>query len=560
MKKKNGFTLIELLAVVVILSVIALISVPLIMGIINDAKKGAFKNTAYGILEASKYTYTNEMMQTNDTKSMTFTYVNGVEVTNPIGKTLNYKGTRPTAGSIIVNGEGQMAVAIHDGQFCAEKSFSDTEATVSTKTEAECLATLGADTSGASAPEISGDMIPIKWDGFKWIKAATNSTPGAVQWYNYSAQQWANVALVNASTRATYKTAAVGTVVNEADVMAYLVWVPRYKYKLFNVASLAISAQKIDVTFENKTTTKSNGSTNGAYLTHPAFTFGTKELNGYWVGKFETTGNATTPTIKPNVQSLTNQAIKDQFITSQIFNTTTTYGLAVANDAHMAKNTEWGAVAYLSQSDYGKYGNPIYTNVTGLEKEVYMNNVNSGVGATNGPSITGCAANSVSEGAIVRTTCPSNNQYHTIQGVKASATGNVYGVYDMAGGSFDHVMGGMYNIDGSTIMPSSSGFVTEINEQNYVKYIDKYAYGTTCGVFCSGDITAYSRKILGDATGETRAWNSDYDRMVATVSANSWFRRGGSYLSSSSAGAFSTIAFTGAATMNASFRTIILGE
>ena len=539
MKNKNGFTLIELLAVVVILSVIALISVPLIMGIINDAKKGAFKNTAYGILEASKYTYTNEMMQGNDTKSMTFTYVNGVEVSNPIGKTLNYKGTKPTAGSIIVNGEGQMAVAIHDGQFCAEKSFNDTEATVSTKTEAECLATLGADTSGASVPEISGDMIPIKWDGFKWIKAATNSTPGAVQWYNYSTQQWANVALVNSATRATYKTAAVGTVINEADVMAYLVWVPRYRYKLFNVGALATTAQKIDITFENKTTTKSNGSTNGAYLTHPAFTFGTKELNGYWVGKFETTGDATTPTIKPNNASLRNQAIKDQFITSQLFNTTATYGLTTANDAHMMKTMEWGAAAYLSQSDYGKYGNPIYTNVTGLEKEIWKN--------SNSAYTTGCSGTSLSANATA-----SCEQYTTTNGVKASTTGNIYGIYDMSGGSWEYTMGAMYNAGNTTVAVGSSGFdQTTIDSAGMSKYINKYTYGTTYN-----DQTAFNRRQLGDATGEVYGWNNDYKEFVSL--STPWFLQGG-YNALTESGPFAFYRYSGTA-YTRSFRVTVIGE
>ena len=39
MKERYGFTLIELLAVIVILAVIALIATPVILGIIDDAKK-----------------------------------------------------------------------------------------------------------------------------------------------------------------------------------------------------------------------------------------------------------------------------------------------------------------------------------------------------------------------------------------------------------------------------------------------------------------------------------------------------------------------------------------
>ena len=42
MKRKNGFTLIELLAVIVILAIIALIATPIILGIVDNARKDAF--------------------------------------------------------------------------------------------------------------------------------------------------------------------------------------------------------------------------------------------------------------------------------------------------------------------------------------------------------------------------------------------------------------------------------------------------------------------------------------------------------------------------------------
>ena len=48
---KKGFTLIELLAVIVILAIIALIATPLILNTIEDSRKGAFKNSAYGIIK-----------------------------------------------------------------------------------------------------------------------------------------------------------------------------------------------------------------------------------------------------------------------------------------------------------------------------------------------------------------------------------------------------------------------------------------------------------------------------------------------------------------------------
>ena len=138
MKKKQGFTLIELLAVVVILAVIALISVPLIMNVIDGARKGALQNTAYGIAEAGKYTFTNEVIKEGAASFTAYTYEDGVETSSPAGKSLNYKGERPKTGTILINSKGDIALAVYNGKYCAEKGFDDVEVTVSEKTETDC--------------------------------------------------------------------------------------------------------------------------------------------------------------------------------------------------------------------------------------------------------------------------------------------------------------------------------------------------------------------------------------------------------------------------------------
>ena len=38
----------------------------------------------------------------------------------------------------------------------------------------------------------------------------------------------------------------------EADVLAYLVWIPRYRYQLFNVDSLEIKERKIEIILKIK--------------------------------------------------------------------------------------------------------------------------------------------------------------------------------------------------------------------------------------------------------------------------------------------------------------------
>ena len=359
-----------------------------------------------------------------------------------------------------------------------------------------------------NAPELVNGMIPIKYDGTKWVKASTND------WYNYENKEWANAVMVTSGTRDTYMSATAGTTVSEEDILAYYVWIPRYKYQLFNVDSTTMDPIKIQVEFEDGIPTKSSGTANGQWLTHPAFTLGTDELEGIWVGKFSTTGSATTPTIKPNLGMLTNQNVSTQFTTSQKFGTTTyltSTGVSEV-DAHMMKNTEWGAVAYLKQSKYG-----LGTTDIGL------NNYDSS------PYLTGCGAASGSE---YSTTC---NAYNTTDGMSASTTGNVYGIYDMSAFMGTYVMGVMQDNTGTNTpmsgysSSSNSGFTGKVYDSgNFTqysgvsfpnsKYYDLYAYGTSH--------TDYTRRILGDATGEVASW---YDDNIGFVrSGYPWFVRGAS--------------------------------
>ena len=61
MKNKKGFTLIELLAIIVILAIIAVITVPIILNIIENAKRGAATDSAYGYKDAIQQFYASEL-------------------------------------------------------------------------------------------------------------------------------------------------------------------------------------------------------------------------------------------------------------------------------------------------------------------------------------------------------------------------------------------------------------------------------------------------------------------------------------------------------------------
>ena len=283
------------------------------------------------------------------------------------------------------------------------------------------------------------------------------------------------------------------TIVYDDDIKLWYVWIPRYKYTIFNGNNESVSEQLINITFESgidrtgtvtcvnnddgsETCTDNTygGITNGtSTYTHPAFKFGNTELTGFWVGKFEVSGSTSAITVKPNVSSLRSQTVSSFFTAIQ--NVKTTYGINNA-DSHMMKNMEWGAVAYLKQSKYGLGTTDIAVN-------------------TNSSYYTGGGQ---------------SDAYKT--NVAQSTTGNIYGVYDMSGGAYEYVMGN-YN---DTI--GSAGF----SSMPAAKYYDKYTSSTG---------------KTGDATTETSEWYRDY--AYFPYSGSSWFVRGGVYDAGAAAGVFS---------------------
>src|SRR5574344_2136963 len=384
-----------------------------------------------------------------------------------------------------------------------------------------------------------------------WVKADTTNTNATYKWYDYDNHIWANAATVTAATLNTYKSATVGTPVLYADTMGYFVYIPRYSYKLFNIntnGGTYSTAQEILINFENRNTAKSNGSTNGTYLTHPAFTFGTTELNGFWIGKFETsygtdntsaitsaTALAAGVTVKPSTSTTTMYSLRSMRI-SKLYTIMKSLsnggGQAASNhnlsslESSMLTNMQWGAAAYLTESVYGTC-----TGTKGSAVCTAQPQINSvGSTSTSGAEQTGCgpqSAGSTSSG----TTC---NYYNTTLGKLASTTQNIYGVYDMNGGAWEYVMGVTYNTAGTAPYYSYSGFAAGTMPE--AKYYDLYQYGTT-----NQDAAAYSRGKLGDATKEVVASSGStwYGSLaVFPINANSWFIRGGHFYSGASAGAF----------------------
>lgn len=379
----------------------------------------------------------------------------------------------------------------------------------------------------------------------------------------------------------------LGQEVKMEDITTMWVWIPRYKYVIFNGNNETSEEQEIKIQFEHgidKTGTVScteniltandssssetcTDTTNGSIVnnkstyTHPAFTFGDEELTGIWYAKFEmstdqTSACATSQSnancnkvhdniyVKPDQISLRYQNVANEFQSirnMELFNnihgfnqketaTTSSQTGEITNDnnnidIHMQKNMEWGAVTYLAYSKYGKYGNSLYT---GIYKIVYKNNwyQNASSVYTYKTGYSGYSYNANSS----TTNTTSYNDLTDLgsgkgyKGAGASTTGTVYGIYDMNGGAYDYVMGNQVNTSGA-FYSSSAGFTAT----PLAKYYDKYSYNTS---YYSKE--SISRGRLGDATKEmTKAytsgnggsWEGSY--RYFPLSSSPWFLRGG---------------------------------
>ena len=488
-------------------------------------------------------------------------------------------------------------------------------------------------------------MIPVKYTGDsvtpKWV-VADKSVKG--DWYNYGDKKWANAVTVKADKLSTYKGAAAGTEVSNDDVLGYFVYIPRYAYEVQRrdatdkfVSDSGNSG--FDIHFETTSTPKStpavgcstlSGSTltakdyrtecginrtyhggtttDGVYAattwaTHPAFTWGTTELNGFWMGKFETTGKISSPTIKPNQVANIYNTVGQQFTSAASIGvddpTADTMGSAVsgiiknghnmsAATSHMLKNSEWGAAAYLSASDYGAGVNNVSNNSAFNHKSRDTNAVNSDAdgdwAAQWGSAATGCGTSSESDtyssngyyfpqhtttlnattlqyrdtmdgGSVCETSSTdTTHAYNQSLGVKASTTNNVYGVYDMAGGMEEHVMGS----GGSGVATTGTSNTHGTSKAILAPYVDTYAkdkgFGTKPFWSSSSDELYYNNDVCtwatcgGQALHETKtgqsvssdisSWGSDSNAFVNSKGGAPWFLRGGDTNKSSSAGVF----------------------
>ena len=398
------------------------------------------------------------------------------------------------------------------------------------------------------------------------------------KWYDYNGEKdgdsvvqgnrWANAITANGS---------------------YFVWIPRYAYRItyyesetsteptgyydgygqWNASTLELRL-KLDEGIE---TVDYNGE---KYIVHPAFCDNTSNnfdnggwssnISGFWCAKYEASeGTGSTLQFVPDVESWRSQTIGTQYATA----INATYGYTVSNAntdgirsfmySHMMKNSEWGAVAYLTQSKYGRNG-----------KEIDINNSSDYITGNGGGAV----------GGSVNYDSGTTNAYNTVKGVKASTTGNVYGIYDMSGGAWEKVAlfnskdySGYFKSNGWETVGNIAGIKNTVNSETKLtsststKYATKYDNKTTSYY---GNSIIYTVGKIGDATKEVNTggsqslsntsrysnWFSDY--YYLTRSDYPFAGRGGGYDFGSNAGIFCAYDDSGNSYSNNSFRAVLV--
>ena len=376
-----------------------------------------------------------------------------------------------------------------------------------TSTEPYVLGINQKDTSGANAPVLASNMIPVYYDEGKnvWKCADKDNKDSLTRWYNYDYKIWANAVTINYSDSSiknkyfnsdgTLKIKP-GEEVLMDDITTMWVWIPRFNAVTpsnYNGGTVALP-NAIDVTFVKQNETAID-----------AFTFGDKELSGFWYGKFETSptdgklgcttttcSNANNILIKPNLVSVTVNNVSSYFYAGRSMEQpNNSFGFVSSEvDTHMSKNNEWGAVAYLTQSIYGRCSNSTTCIDIGINNN---SSYKTGYGAPAGSS-----------------SSATNGAYNTTLGKDASTTNNIYGIYDMSGGRGEYVMG-VYNNS-----KSASGF----SDLPDIKYYNNYT----------------TTEYQGHALYATKGWYYDGNDVLDT--SKSWYVRGGEYNSKLSAGVF----------------------
>ena len=286
---------------------------------------------------------------------------------------------------------------------------------------------------------------------------------------------------------------------------------------------------KIDAIVEARNYLDGEYGANKTAIKYPVFKGSTKELPRY---------------------SMNYISHKDAFSISKVLTEANNpYGLSGRTDSHLMKNSEWGATAYLGKSQYGLNGKAVVTN----NKNVDSNPTSAYAQPGYDYSVNGKGPWS---------------QWNKVEANKtASAAGTVYGVFDMAGGTWERTAAYINNGNGNL-----NNYGSSFTKNGSTKYATAYPFDTEKDKSGSDydikskanyDVNNVKFGIYGDAVRETStvgagatSWDSDYSYFPALDTPFSG--RGGSFWDDSRAGLLAFDRNGGSSNYNCGFRPVLI--
>ena len=230
------------------------------------------------------------------------------------------------------------------------------------------------------------------------------------------------------------------------------------------------------------------------------------------------------------------------------------YGLTENAYPHLMKSSEWGAVVYLTQSKYGNM-QTYSDSSSGVWNNSYHN------GDSTFGNRTGCAGQSRDSTTAFGTATSVYSDYNTGNGPNASTTRNIYGIYDMAGGLFEKLMGFLVNSTTNTHAVN----LKQSLEDKYISKLDG-SEATTSAADRQINYEANSAKY-GNAIWETsngyanssyNSWGNDMSTMPYLD--HPFIRSGADFRYSTHAGIFAFYYTQGTADPADTFRPVIIVE
>ena len=385
--------------------------------------------------------------------------------------------------SFVVEKRANYKVYIENGEIKSEEKLAETVSEEFSRANGEIDIVFLREktddtTNNANAPILGTNMVPVNYN------SNTNT------WDEVSKENW-EYSYVNTPKESKWANAVMKD--SSGNRTGYFVWIPRYAYKITyyddsytNILGYSDARGIVAVNGAEYVGEGSRREAGDNYIVHPAFTNDIsvggwdREIEGIWVAKYEASSkegnseneqgdNVTTKTvqIKPAVKSWKNIDIGTAYTVSKNY--------SKENSSHLIKNSEWGAVAYLSYSNYG------IGKETKIEKGIRVDG-----------------------GTYYYYTGGDDNETEVyISHVNKSTIGNVYGIYDMNGGSLEYVSAYLDNSDNEIIEKGKALVDAAVsNNLQEIRTVTTYEVDET-GESDRTNNYKLSSKKFGDAIYET---------------------------------------------------------